>query len=250
MRMLPKSLSPRALTHSRAVKHKEILGKKIWFCFCYHRDIFKDFGNRCKKGSKPLQMFWTPNWSMRLCIKNKPDEQKTHLKWSPFQKKSIVEVRHKPVTSAWVWINNSFLVSPPQRDRVSMKCPALFMLSIMWRVPCCKWKKSSRVLHFNQYFEKLWNVYLYYMKPSRNGQPRSQGSRDRERTLGTRLVVFSHDVTATIILLVSQNNETAAMLVCQTHPVGVELFSCAIALVCSNNFAWLLTTWAKTLKEQ
>ena len=40
--------------------------------------------------------------------------------------------------------------------------------------------------------------------------------------------VFSHDVTAAI--LVSQNNETVAMLVSQTSPVGVELFSYA------NNF--------------
>ena len=35
--------------------------------------------------------------------------------------------------------------------------------------------------------------------------------------------VFSHDVTAAI--LASQNNETAAMLVSQTNPLGVELFS-------------------------
>ena len=37
--------------------------------------------------------------------------------------------------------------------------------------------------------------------------------------------VFSHDVTAAI--LVSKDNETAAMLVSQTDPVGVELFSYA-----------------------
>ena len=37
--------------------------------------------------------------------------------------------------------------------------------------------------------------------------------------------VFSHDLTAAI--LVSQNNETAAMLVAQTSPLGVELFSYA-----------------------
>ena len=34
--------------------------------------------------------------------------------------------------------------------------------------------------------------------------------------------VFSHDVAAAI--LVSHNNETAAMLVSQTNPMGVELF--------------------------
>ena len=35
--------------------------------------------------------------------------------------------------------------------------------------------------------------------------------------------VFSHDVTAAIFE--SQSNETAAMFVFQTSPVGVELFS-------------------------
>ena len=47
--------------------------------------------------------------------------------------------------------------------------------------------------------------------------------------------VFSHDVTAAI--LVSQNIETAAMLVFQINPLGVELFSYANAFFCSNRFA-------------
>ena len=47
--------------------------------------------------------------------------------------------------------------------------------------------------------------------------------------------VFSHDVTA--VILVSQNNETAAMLVSQTSPVGVELFSYANDFFCFNKFA-------------
>ena len=47
--------------------------------------------------------------------------------------------------------------------------------------------------------------------------------------------VFSHDVKAAI--LVSQNNETAAMLVSQTKPLGVELFSYANAFFCSNKLA-------------
>ena len=47
--------------------------------------------------------------------------------------------------------------------------------------------------------------------------------------------VFSHDVTAAI--LVSQNNESAAMLVSQTTPVGIELFSYVNAFFCSNKFA-------------
>ena len=47
--------------------------------------------------------------------------------------------------------------------------------------------------------------------------------------------VFRHDITATI--LVSQNNETAAMLVSQISPVGVELISNTNAFFCSNQFA-------------
>ena len=46
---------------------------------------------------------------------------------------------------------------------------------------------------------------------------------------------FSHDVTAAILL--SQSNETVAMLVSQTSPLGVELFSYAIAFFWSNKFA-------------
>ena len=36
-------------------------------------------------------------------------------------------------------------------------------------------------------------------------------------------------------MLVSQNNETAAMLVSQTNPLGVVLFPYANAFFCSNN---------------
>ena len=52
--------------------------------------------------------------------------------------------------------------------------------------------------------------------------------------------VFSHDVTAAI--LVSQNNETAAMLLSQTSPLGVEFLSYANAFFCSNKFAYMLAT--------
>ena len=47
-------------------------------------------------------------------------------------------------------------------------------------------------------------------------------------------IVFLHVVTAAI--LVSQKNETAAMLVFETIPLGVELFSYANAFFCSNKF--------------
>ena len=77
-----------------------------------------------------------------------------------------------------------------------------------------------------------------YTYRTRQSRGRSQGCWDAERTLGMRLIVFAHEVTAAI--LVFQNSKMAAMLMYQTNSVGVELFSCAIALVCSNNFAWLL----------
>ena len=47
---------------------------------------------------------------------------------------------------------------------------------------------------------------------------------------------FSHDVTAAILW--SQDNETAAMLVSQTSPVGVEVSSYANEFFCSNTFAY------------
>ena len=57
--------------------------------------------------------------------------------------------------------------------------------------------------------------------------------------------MFSHDVTAAI--LVFENNETAAMLLFQIFPVGVEFFSHVKALFCPNKFAKMLATWVKTL---
>lgn len=47
---------------------------------------------------------------------------------------------------------------------------------------------------------------------------------------------FSHDVTAAISVF--QNNKmAAAMLVYQTNPVGVEIFSYVNASFCFNKFA-------------
>ena len=44
-------------------------------------------------------------------------------------------------------------------------------------------------------------------------------------------------------IFVSQNNETAAMFVSQTSPVGVELFSYVNAFFCSNKFAMKTTCY-------
>ena len=43
------------------------------------------------------------------------------------------------------------------------------------------------------------------------------------------------DITA--VILVFQNNETGAMLVLQTNPVGIELFSYVKTFFCSNKLA-------------
>ena len=81
-----------------------------------------------------------------------------------------------------------------------------------------------RLFHF---FKKREYIFV----SSREGD----GVTDESHSTKTNLIyeVFSHDVTAAI--LVSQNNETAAMLVSQT--VGVELLSYANAFFCSNKFA-------------
>ena len=50
--------------------------------------------------------------------------------------------------------------------------------------------------------------------------------------------VFSHDVTAAI--LVFQNNKTVDMMVLfQTNPVGVDLFSYVNTFFCVNKFAYM-----------
>jgi len=51
---------------------------------------------------------------------------------------------------------------------------------------------------------------------------------------------YFHLATWQLHMLVFQNNETAAMLVYQTSPVEVELFSHVNTFFCSNKFAWLL----------
>ena len=52
--------------------------------------------------------------------------------------------------------------------------------------------------------------------------------------------VFSHDVT--VAILVVQNNETAAMLVYQDNPVGIELFCYVKTFFCSHKLAQMLAT--------
>ena len=49
-------------------------------------------------------------------------------------------------------------------------------------------------------------------------------------------IEFSHDVTSAMLVL--QNNESAAMLVFQTDPVGVEFFSYVNLLFCANKLTY------------
>ena len=54
------------------------------------------------------------------------------------------------------------------------------------------------------------------------------------------LRAYAHEVMTAV--LVFHNNETAAMLLHQTNPVGVQLFSYVNTLFCSNKFACPLDT--------
>ena len=55
-----------------------------------------------------------------------------------------------------------------------------------------------------------------------------------------RYRAYTHDAMAATLVL--QNNETAAMLVYQTNPVRVQLFSNVNNLFCFSKFAWMLDT--------
>ena len=57
--------------------------------------------------------------------------------------------------------------------------------------------------------------------------------------------VFSGDVTAD--MLVFPNKKTAAMLVNQTIPLGIELYFHAKIVFCFSKPIWRLDTWVKTL---
>ena len=59
-------------------------------------------------------------------------------------------------------------------------------------------------------------------------------ARNLEMNLFLNNTAFSSDVTSA--MLVSQNKETAAMLVSQTSPLGVETLSYVKAFFCSSKF--------------
>ena len=52
---------------------------------------------------------------------------------------------------------------------------------------------------------------------------------------------YAHDVMADILIF--QSNESAAILLYQTNPVGVQLLSYVNTFFCSIKFARLLDTW-------
>ena len=85
---------------------------------------------------------------------------------------------------------------------------------------------SSQILKFAHFLDEEF-VNLHFEK---------QMSKIKIKNVGKLFnCVFSHDVMAAIFVF--QNNETAAMFVSQTSPVGVELFSYVNAFFCSNKFA-------------
>ena len=111
------------------------------------------------------------------------------------------------------------------------------------RIPQCR-KDICRRFWLASFLRGLWLVRfelqivsvdrpnMTYSSWQVSGRACDSVERDLRVSLNNR--VFSHDVTAAI--LVSENNETAAMLVYQTSPLGVELFSYANVFFCSNIF--------------
>ena len=81
---------------------------------------------------------------------------------------------------------------------------------------CCQTFRLELNKLFSLFRPKLWNEPFHFRHLAKN-------------------TVFLHDVTAAILEF--QNNKTAAMMVSQTNPVGVELFSYENALFCSNKYA-------------
>ena len=107
------------------------------------------------------------------------------------------------------------------------------------RVPCEHRHNFSLMLHYLQKWlltGKFHSASLQCETKARNlsvftGQLKYRGN--------------AHDITTTI--RVFQNNEMAAMLVYQTNPVGVLLFSYVNNFFCSNKFVWLLDMRVHTL---
>ena len=85
----------------------------------------------------------------------------------------------------------------------------------------------------NKGYAKYWGANKGYYRRRAEGEssPLSMYSRDYQPLYR----VFSHEATADISVF--QTNEKAAMLVFQTNPVGVELFSFVNAFSCFNKFA-------------
>ena len=79
-----------------------------------------------------------------------------------------------------------------------------------------------------------------FRQPSCKQEKLITGAKVRFPHQQTNNRAFSHDVKATI--LVFQNNETAGMLMYQTNPSEVELFSYVNTSFCSNKFACVLGT--------
>ena len=117
--------------------------------------------------------------------------------------------------------------------------------SIDWLIDCLDWLIDWLIDCLDSLTDRLIDWVIDWLKSSCCGaiypfslvlKLLSHLTRTPETKENTvKPIVFSHDVTAAILL--SQNIETAAMLVSQTNPVGVELFSYVNAFFCSSKFA-------------
>ena len=94
-------------------------------------------------------------------------------------------------------------------------------------------KQGEEILFFIKDFPYSVSSFLLLTWTLRSGRTFFQLSLVKKASLTD--CVFSHNVMAAI--LVSQNNEAAALFVSQTSPVWVELFSYVNAFFCSNKFA-------------
>ena len=84
----------------------------------------------------------------------------------------------------------------------------------------------------------FWENGVDYPRVSPGAHPLAKKPEDSGYEIVYR--AFSPDVTAA--MLVFQNKEMAAMMVCQTNPPGIELYFSTNTFFCFSNPIWLLVT--------
>ena len=152
-------------------------------------------------------------FSMRLV------KVKTHKSQRPKRAELI------PVSLAWSMPKS--IVTPAWTGSYSIAGLPPHPLSSMSPVP----------IYTPEWRETKWSK-APCLRKQRDGRGVNPGTPDLEfevLTARPHTPPLSHDVTSAV--LVFQNNMTAAMLVSQAYPVGVELFSDVDSFSCSDKFA-------------